>query len=184
MEEESRCRKGRRAFAPGPSFKMQVHNEAIITHFQAFNRAGLTVGVRERGMRIWLTVHCLSALPDRCPYCHANATSHSLLKDDQLACGDRLPVQCRCLRQVRHRIAIRLPRKCRYPLFAYLCSNLPNVRDSKFCFPCFRWAEIGMLVCTTLFEVIQLRFAMLVAQTSLHQDSKSRGGRQDNNWHS
>ena len=53
-------------------------------------------------IRIWLPVHCLSALPGPQPYCHTNATSHFLLKEDQIARDNCLPAQCRCLRSVPH----------------------------------------------------------------------------------
>ena len=51
------------------------------------------------GTCIRVQVCCLSALPDRQPYCHKNATFHSLLKDDNCARDN-------CLRSVRHRIGI------------------------------------------------------------------------------
>ena len=47
-----------------------------------FKRGG---GNGKGGIRSWLPVHCLSALPDRQPYCHTNATSHSVFKHDQIA---------------------------------------------------------------------------------------------------
>ena len=49
-----------------------------------------------------LPVHCLSAPPDRQLYCHTNAISHSLLKHDQIACDNRLPVHCRRATWRRH----------------------------------------------------------------------------------
>ena len=46
---------------------------------------------------ICLPVHCLSAPMDWQPYYHTNATSHSLLRDDQIARANRMPVRCRCV---------------------------------------------------------------------------------------
>ena len=48
-----------------------------------------------------------------------------LFKDDRIACDNRLPVQCRRLRSLRHRIALssRSPRKCRYPRLLTPCSK-------------------------------------------------------------
>ena len=67
------------------------------------SKIGLALGMAKRGVterggiRICLPVHCLSAPPDRQCYCHINAASLSLLKHDQIARDNRLPVQCRRL---------------------------------------------------------------------------------------
>ena len=62
-----------------------------------FDRTHLRSCNRKEGIRNWKPVHGLSALPDWQLQCHTNATSHSLLKDDQMARDNRLPVQCRRL---------------------------------------------------------------------------------------
>ena len=58
------------------------------------------------GIRTGLPVHCLSARPDRQPYCHTNATSPPFLKDNQVARDNHLPAQCRSLQSLRHNIVI------------------------------------------------------------------------------
>ena len=64
-------------------------------------------GVTERGgIRLCLPVHCLSARSDRQPYFHTNATSSSLLKDNQIVRDNRLPVHCRHLAPRRHHTVI------------------------------------------------------------------------------
>ena len=47
---------------------------------------------------------------------------HPLLKDNQIARDNRLPVQCRCLRSLRHRTVIPVATHC---LFTP-CLNMPN----------------------------------------------------------
>ena len=45
-------------------------------------------GATDRGIRICLPVHCISAWPDRHPYCRTHATSH-LSQDDQISARAR-----------------------------------------------------------------------------------------------
>ena len=83
-----------------------------------FSQAGFKGGDGGReGVCTSLPVHGLSALPVWQPYCHTNATSHSLLKG-QIACDNHLPVRCQRVQSVRHHMSSPSPRKCRYPLFA------------------------------------------------------------------
>ena len=85
------------------------------------HQAGLKGVNGKGGLRICLPAHCLSAPPDLQPYCHTNATSHSLLKHDQSAPDNRL----RCGDIV---LSSGSPRECRNPLFAYPLHvlNLPK----------------------------------------------------------
>ena len=47
----------------------------LVFHSSAINRAHLKGGNRKGGSRTCFPVHCLSARPDRQPYCHTNAAS-------------------------------------------------------------------------------------------------------------
>ena len=93
------------------------------------------------GIRIYLPVHCLSARSDRQPDSH-KCDILALLKDDQIVRDNCLPVHCRHV-ACRGDIVLwsRSPRKCRYPLFAYLltpCLNVPK-------FSCGFWVDIFFL---------------------------------------
>ena len=70
----------------------------------------------------------LAVLPDRQTNCHANGTSHSLLREDRIARFNPLPVQCRC-GAVSAAIVLssQSPHKCRYPLFAFPRLNQPDI---------------------------------------------------------
>ena len=86
----------------------------------------------ERGTRICLPVHCLSAWSDRQPYCHTNATF--LLVEGRPNCARQSPCQYTVGTSRRYDIVLR----SRSPL---LCLNVPykgqgpqfSRLSSKFC---------------------------------------------------
>ena len=69
------------------------------------------------GIRICLPLHCLSAPPDLQPYQHTIATFHSLLKRDQIACDNRLPVHFRRVASRRRSAVV----PCRHANIATPC---------------------------------------------------------------
>ena len=76
--------------------------------------------LQERRENICLPVHCLSAPPDRQPYCHTNAAFPLLVRARPNCARQSLASTVSVLAVWRDIVpSSRSPRKCRYPLSAY-----------------------------------------------------------------